>query len=227
MTLEAASAAAPGNPYTCEFKESVPGKTWICEVKGLSGNKAYEAVIKAHYDVDGTKNEMACKAKKFTTKKPLLNSEGSINVNYVSLDELRKAPNADGTEINYEDKNGIVLENNGTYVFMAQISNLARTLETDKLKWSISSGDKRAASVKASSSTFEMQLTTTRTGTFTVTAASTSTKEPVATFTVTVVPYQSGGSGTPVQPNPAPDQNALLPEMYTGDMFKTKREDAA
>ncbi len=230
VTLEAASAAAPGNPYTCEFKESVPGKTWICEVKGLSGNKTYEAVITAHYDVNANeKNEKPSRAKKFTTKKPLLVSEGSIDVNYVSLDQLRKNPNEAGTKIDYEAEGGIVLENNGTYVFMAQVSNLARTLETDKLKWTISSGDKKAGSVKASSSSYEMQLTTKRTGTFTVTAASTSTKEPVATFTVTVVPYQSrsGGAGAPVQPEPAPDQSALLPEMYTGDMFKTKREDAA
>ena len=229
-TVTAAATETVGNPYTCTFQKEELGKTWICGVKGLSGNKTYEAEITAHYDVNANeKNDKPSKAKKFTTKKPLLVSEGSIDVNYVSLDQLRKNPNEAGTKIDYEAEGGIVLENNGTYVFMAQVSNLARTLETDKLKWTISSGDKKAASVKASSSSYEMQLTTKRTGTFTVTAAATSTKEPVATFMVTVVPYQSqsGGAGAPVQPEPAPDQSALLPEMYTGDMFKTKREDAA
>lgn len=229
-TVTAAATETEGNPYTCTFQKEESGKTWICGVKGLSGNKTYEAVITAHYDVNANeKNDKSSKAKKFTTKKPLLVSEGSIDVNYVSLDQLRKNPNEAGMKIDYEAEGGIVLENNGTYVFMAQVSNLARTLETDKLKWTISSGDKKAASVKASSSSYEMQLTTKRTGTFTVTAASTSTKEPVATFMVTVVPYQSqsGGAGAPVQPEPAPDQSALLPEMYTEDMFKMKREDAA
>lgn len=226
-TVEAAAQKTAGNPYSCTFKESVPDKSWICEVEGLSSNKAYEAVITAHFNAGDKKSEMDSKAKKFTTKKPLLDSEGSIAVNYVSLDELRANPNAAGTRIVYESENGIKLENNGTYVFMAQISNLARTLETDKLKWAISSGDKKAASVKASSSSYEMQLTTTRTGTFTVTATSTVTKEPVATFAVTVIPYQSGGAGAPEQPDPAPDQNALLPEAYTGILFKSKREEVA
>ncbi len=226
-TVEAAAAETAGNPYTCTFAESVPGKTWLCEVKGLSSNKAYEAVIKAHFNAGDKENEMACKAKKFTTKKPLLDSAGSIAVNYASLDSLHTNPNDAGQKIDYENENGIVLENNGTYVFMAQISNLARTLETDKLKWSISSGDKKAASIKASTSSYEMQLTTTRTGTFTVTAVSTVTKEPVATFKVTVVPYQSGGTGVPEQPGPAPNQTAVLPEAYTGNVLKPKREEAA
>ncbi|MDE6406295.1 MAG: transglutaminase-like domain-containing protein [Lachnospiraceae bacterium] len=225
--VEAAAEGTTGNPYICTFRESVPGKTWICEVSGLSSNKTYEAVIAAHYNADGKTNEKASKAKKLTTKKPLLNAGGSIDINYVSLDALRANPNAAGEMVDYDAEAGITLENNGTYVFMAQISKLARTLETDKLKWAVSSGDKKAASIKASSSSYEMQLTTTRTGTFTVTATSTVTKEPVATFAVTVIPYQSGGTGAPEQPGPAPDQTALLPEAYTGTLFKSKREEVA
>lgn len=226
-TVEAALTDTAGNPYTCTFTESVPGKTWICGVKGLSSNKTYEAAVTTHFIADGKTNEKASKAKKFTTKKPLLNTEGSIAINYVSLDKLRADPDAEGEMIDYNAEAGITLENNGTYVFMAQISKLARTLETDKLKWAVSSGDKKAASIKASSSSYEMQLTTTRTGSFTVTATSTVTKEPVATFAVTVIPYQSGGTGASEQPNPAPDQNALLPEAYTGDLLKSKKEEAA
>ncbi len=226
-SVEAAETETAGIPYTCTFTEGGEGKNWTCEVKGLSSNKAYEAVLTAHYDADDShKNAKPAKARKFTTKKPLLNAEGSIGINYVSLDKLHANPDDAGTGIDYDAEGGVMLENNGTYVFMAQVSNLARTLETDKLKWTISSGDKRAASTKASSSSFEMQLTTKRTGTFTVTAASTATKMPVATFVVTVVPYQSGGAGAPEQP-PVPDQTALLPEAYTGDMLKSKQEDAA
>lgn len=59
---------------------------------------------------------------------------------------------------------------------MAQVSNLTRVLETDKLSWSISSGDRSAATIKATSSTFEAQLKAVRTGTFTVTAKSTVTE---------------------------------------------------
>lgn len=226
-TVEAALTDTAGNPYTCTFTESVPGKTWICGVKGLSSNKTYEASVTTHFVAGGKTNEKTSKAKKFTTKKPLLNTEGSIAINYVSLDKLRADPDAEGEMIDYDAEAGITLENNGTYVFMAQISKLARTLETDKLKWAVSSGDKKAASIKASSSSYEMQLTTTRTGSFTVTATSTVTKEPVATFAVTVIPYQSGGTGASEQPNPAPDQNALLPEAYTGDLLKSKKEEAA
>ena len=84
------------------------------------------------------------------------------------------------------------MKNNETYVFIAEVSELARILETDKLKWSISSGDTKSASIKPTSSTFEAQLSTVRTGTFTVTATSTATKQTVVTFTVTVDPFQSG-----------------------------------
>ena len=217
-----------GSLYTCTFKESVPGKTWICEVKGLSSNKAYEAVITAHFKAGTTETTADSKAKSFTTKKPLLASAGIMNINYVSLDELRKEPTAAGTEIDYDAEGGITLENNGTYVFMAQVSNLARTLETDKLKWTISSGDKKAASIKASSSSYEMQLTTTRTGIFTVTAASTVTKEAVATFTVEVIPYQSGGAGsTDTGAQGAAQTTALLPEVDLSGLFKSREEDAA
>lgn len=229
-TLEAAADGTSGSLYTCTFKESVPGKTWICEVKGLSSNKAYEAVIKAHFkagsNVGGT--TAASKPKKFTTKKPLLASAGTMDINYVSLEELRRTPTAGGTKIDYNAEDGVTLENNGTYVFMAQVSNLARTLETDKLKWTISSGDKKAASIKASSSSYEMQLTTTRTGTFTVTAASTVTKEAVAIFKVEVIPYQSGGAGsTDTGAQGAAQTTALLPEVDLSGLFKSREEDAA
>ena len=223
--------------YTCKFAPDTanPGSVWTCEIKGLSGNKTYEAVIAAHYTAVGFgSNDKESKPKKFTTSKPLLVSEGSIAVNYIGLEELRLNPDGEGTKIDYDNKDeagndiGINLENNRTYVFMAQVNNLARTLETDKLKWAISSGDKKAASIKASASTFEMQLTATKIGTFTVTATSTVTKEAVATFVVNVIPYQSGGTGNTNLPgNNAANQVAYLPEVETEFLFKTKREDVA
>ncbi|MCM1143895.1 MAG: hypothetical protein NC318_08300 [Blautia sp.] len=226
-TLEAKSGAASPDttspdtvsPYTC----SVSTDSWSCKVAGLSSNKTYEAVITAHFDMEGKQNTKSSKAKKFTTKKPLLVTEGSIGVNYISLEELRANPNAAGAAIDYGNEDGISIENNGTYVFMAQVSNLARTLDTDKLKWTISSGDKKAASIKAASSTFEMQLTTTKTGTFTITATSTVTKEAVATFKVNVIPYQSGGKKT-AQENPAPEV-AYFPAADGG--MSRKKEDIA
>ncbi|MCM1087761.1 MAG: hypothetical protein NC419_06365 [Muribaculaceae bacterium] len=208
------------SPYTCSFSAD----SRSCKVEGLSSNKTYEAVITAHFDMGKKKNTKSSKAKKFTTKKPLLVTEGSIDVNYISLEELRTNPNAAGTAIAYGNEDGISIENNGTYVFMAQVSNLARTLDTDKLKWTISSGDKKAASIKAASSTFEMQLTTTKTGTFTITATSTVTKEAVATFKVNVIPYQSGGRKT-AQDNPAPAEVAYFPTADGG--MSRKKEDIA
>lgn len=215
------------NPFTSEFEPFGTGKTWICEVTGLSSNKTYEATITACFMAADSENPVPSKSKNFTTSKPLLVSAGSIDVNYIDLDELRAMPTETGEMIDYDAPDGIVLESNRTYVFMAQISNLARTLETDKLKWAISSGEKKAASIKASSSSYEMQLTTTRTGTFTVTATSTITKEAVATFEVTVIPYQSGGAGNPISTNNVPYQAALLPEMDTGSLFRSRREDVA
>lgn len=231
MTDVSDSDMANVRTYTCAFTS---GTVWSCEIKGLSGNKTYEAVIVAHYNADSQTEPKKSKPKKFTTTKPLLVSEGSIDVNYIELSELRENPNGEGIKIDYNLKDqdgnevGINLETNRTYVFMAQVSKLARALETDKLKWAISSGDKKAASLKASSSTYEMQLTTSKIGTFTVTATSTVTKEVLATFKVNVIPYQSGGTGTqnPLQ-NAVPNQTACLPETETGSWLKSKREEAA
>lgn len=229
-TLELKEKGSEDAAGTYSFEKNEEDKTYSCKVTGLSGNKAYTAVITAHFAPDGKGGVMEecaskSKAKKFTTSKPLLVSEGSIGMNYISLDELRESPYSDGIRIDYEEEQGIFIENNGTYVFMAQVSNLARSLETDKLKWTISSGNKKAANIKTSASTFEMQLITAKTGTFTVTATSTVTKEAVATFKVTVVPYQSGGKGKEAQ-NTIPDDTVVyLPMTESGR--KRKREDIA
>lgn len=140
------------------------------------------------------RNEKASGTKDVTTKKRLLASEGDIDISYVSLPELKLHPDADTAERIWKEdtEKHIYLKNNETYVFIAEVSELACVLETDKLKWSISSGDTKAASIKPTSSTFEAQLSTVRTGTFTVTATSTATKQAVVTFTVTVDPFQSG-----------------------------------
>lgn len=224
-----------GEPVSCghTLKVSESGKTCIYEITGLSSNKAYEAKITTSFQPTKTEGlTMRCAvfsaAKKFTTTKQLLVSEGSVAVNYIDLAELRKDPDNAGRAVSYDAGSVVTLENNGTYVFMAQVSNLARTMETDKLKWAISSGDKKAASVKASASSFEMQLSTTKTGIFTVTATSTITKQPVATFTVEVIPYQSGAAGkTGIPQSTASDQAALLPEAEIAARFREKRENVA
>lgn len=208
--LTAGAETAEG--YTCRFAKDAEGKLFTCELTGLSSNKAYEATLTAHYDADAAKrNTKASKVKKFVTSKPLLTSGGDIDVRYIGLEELRKDPNATGEKIDYDNEDGIFLENNGTYVFMAQVSNLARTLETDKLKWTISSGDNKIAKIKAGSSTFEMQLTAAKTGTFTVTAVSTVTKQAVSTFKVTIIPYQSNSRTPQENTEQMPEEVVYLP----------------
>ena len=166
---------------------------YTCNISGLSFNKRYEVVLCAHYDAENTDltNKILSKAINITTKKHLIASEGTININYVSLTDLTENPTKTGTPIVFENNEIVTLKNNETYIFMAQVSNLTRAIETDKISWTISSGDKAAATIKATSSTYEAQLKTLRTGTFTVTATSLVTKQKLATFTVKIVPYQS------------------------------------
>ncbi len=170
----------------------------LCELEGLSPNKSYSAYITAHYIVPDTDKyyEKKSPVRQFTTLKPLMTQGGSLPVTYAGFDELRENPDMDGTQIDYTKEEGILLENNREYLFMAQVSNLTRGLETDKLKWSISSGDKNAATLKPSSSSYELKLTANKVGTFTVTAVSTLTKESVATFRITIYPYQSADDST-------------------------------
>ncbi len=218
--------AGTAEGYTCRFETDADGKLFTCELTGLSSNKTYEAAITAHYDADAAKrNAKTSKVKKFVTSKPLLTSGGDIGMKYISLEELRKNPNATGETIDYENGDGIFLENNGTYVFMAQVSNLARTLETDKLKWTISSGDKKIAKIKAGSSTFEMQLTAAKTGTFTITAVSTVTKQPVSTFKVTIIPYQSDSRTPQETPEQTPNEVVYLP-AGTGLRFGREEDES-
>ncbi len=194
----------------------------LCEIEGLSPNKSYSAYITAHYVIPGTDKhyEKKSSARKFTTLKPLMTQGGSLAVTYAGFDELRENPNTDGTLIDYTDEDGILLENNREYLFMAQVSNLVRGLETDKLKWSISSGDKKAATLKPSGSSYELKLTANKVGTFTVTAVSSLTKESVATFKITIYPYQSengtAGAGGSAQ--------AIPVDMYCEQAFFSKTD---
>lgn len=202
---------------------------YTCTIDGLSANKRYNVTISAHYDVnmnDTTfSNAVTSRAASFTTKKRLLASDGTIGVNYISLTDLSAERTATGAAVSFEEGQVVTLENNETYVFMAQVSNLTRVLETDKLSWSISSGDRSAATIKATSSTFEAQLKAVRTGTFTVTAKSTVTKEILATFTVQVVPFQSGGKASSQETNEVSRPVAYLmtetPSPFKDDEKKT------
>lgn len=177
-----------GYAYRFSREDSV----YTCKLYGLSANKSYTAAVTAHYKANDKESTKSSKAVKFTTQKELLTQGGSINVRYVALDELRGDSAAQGDTVDYSNDEGIVLTNNTTYALFAQVSNLARALETDKLTWAVTAGDKKAATLKVSASTYELQLITQRTGTFTLTATSKVTKEVVSAFTVTVVPYQAG-----------------------------------
>ena len=202
---------------------------YTCTIDGLSANKRYNVTISAHYDANMNEtaftNVVTSRAASFTTKKRLLASDGTIDVNYISLTELNANPTATGTLVPFDEGQVVTLENNETYVFMAQVSNLTRVLETDKLSWSISSGDRSAATIKATSSTFEAQLKAVRTGTFTVTAKSTVTKETLATFMVQIVPFQSGGKASSQETNEVSRPVAYLmtetPSPFKDDEKKT------
>lgn len=220
---------APGmSAVFAEASTSTAAKpAYTCTINGLSANKSYNVTISAHYDATGTAftNVATSRAASFTTKKRLLASDGTIGVNYISLTDLSAKPKATGTKVSFDEGQVVTLENNETYVFMAQVSNLTRVLETDKLSWSISSGDRSAATIKATSSTFEAQLKAVRTGTFTVTAKSTVTKEALATFTVQIVPFQSGGKASSQETNEVSRPVAYLmtetPSPFKDDEKKT------
>lgn len=166
---------------------------YTCVIKGLSAEKNYNVMVTAHYRKQGESEPSASKnsaVKSFKTLKHLLTNAADkqqISINYISLSDLRQNASSSGKPI--EGK--IVLNNNETYVLMAQVSKLNRVLGTDKLKWTVTSSTKSIATIKATSDTYQAQLTTQRTGTFTVTVTSTVSKEVLATFEVTVVPYQT------------------------------------
>lgn len=219
------------------FEEAV-GSTaekpvYTCSVEGLSPNKKYELKVTAHYDAEISgekiKNDKQSQGKSFTTKKRLMTPDDTIAVSYISMTELKKDTNGIGEAVfagavDSPDYGHIYLENNETYVLTAQVSNLARALGTDKLKWTISSGDKKSASLKTSSSTFEVQLKAVKTGTFTVTAVSTATKNIMAAFTVTITPYQSGSRGGGVAVDPIP--TAYLSIGMENPFHEEKRKSA-
>ena len=162
---------------------------YTCSITGLSPEHNYSVRIEAHY-----KNaKRACAAKNFKTLKLLLTQSGYVNVNYINLEELKKNPASIGNSVDYTGES-IVLQNNETYVFMAQVKKLNRVLGADKLKWTISSDTKKIAAVKVTKDTYQAQINTLRTGTFTVTVTSTLSKETLSVFRVTVVPYPVGAA---------------------------------
>lgn len=190
-------------------------------ISGLTEEYNYSVQITAHYDTtasggtQGTTASRTSAAKNFKTLKLLLGSGGAqtdgaqTQIRYISLPQLRSTPSAAGDLITYVEGSDeeIVLRNNETYVFMAQVSKLNRVLGTDKLKWTVSSGTKGIATIKATGDTYQAQLTTQRTGTFTVTVTSTVSKETLAVFRVKVVPYQTQ-SQAPSEPESGSESQA-------------------
>lgn len=171
---------------------------YTCSITGLSAEHSYSIRITAHYGGRGGAGQGAsksCGAKRFRTLKPLLTEGGYVDIRYADLRELRENPDSIGQSIDYNGEN-IVLQNNETYIFMAQVKKLNRVMGADKLKWTLSSDTKKIATLKATKDTYQARLDTLRTGTFTVTVTSTLSKEVLSVFRVTVVPYPVESSGT-------------------------------
>lgn len=172
---------------------------YTCEIMGLSSNKAYTVVIIANYGAGENKLEKPSKATSFTTKKEMLTGAGgSLTVSYIRLDDLRKNPNDQGTQVDYSDEGKNSFACNQTYALMAEVSNLSRALETEKLTWTIlteqeKAANKKDATLKAGASTFEAQLEIKTPGTYIITAVSTVTKEKLFRFFVEV-PEEDGGN---------------------------------
>lgn len=110
------------------------------------------------------------------------------------MEALWADPNAAGQEITHDET--VVLNNGQTYVLFAEIGDYDRIMGTDRIKWSVTSDPKGAATIKASSDSYTANLTLNRCGTVRVQAVSTLSKKVVCSFTVDVKPYQyQSGSG--------------------------------
>lgn len=190
---------------TCTYSLSIgtdsteTAPLYTCEIQGLSSNKTYTAILVAHYDYGEGGGEPLVKPSKsmnFTTKKVMLTTGGSLDVSYVSMEALRIDPNAAGSMIGDGKDPGVKevsLECNKPYALFAEVTNLSRALETEKLKWTIQivnddgtkkTADKKSATLKAGVSTYEVQLELTVPGRYIVTAVSTVNKETLAEFVV-------------------------------------------
>ena len=171
---------------------------FTCEIMGLSSNKAYTVVVTANYGAGENKLVKSSKAISFTTKREMLTGAGgSLEVFYITLDDLRERPDDKGTQVDYGDGETNLFECNRTYALMVEVSNLSRALETEKLTWSILTAQEKAANkkdvtLKAGASTFEAQLEIKKPGIYIITAASTVTKEKLFRFFVEV-PEENGG----------------------------------
>lgn len=190
---------------TCTYSLSIgtdsteTAPLYTCEIQGLLSNKTYAAILTAHYDYGEGGGEPLVKPSKsmnFTTKKVMLTTGGSLDVSYVSMEALRANPNAAGSKIGDGIDPGVKevsLDCNKPYALFAEVTNLSRALETEKLKWTIQvvnddgtkkTADKKSATLKAGVSTYEVQLELTAPGRYIVTAVSTVNKETLAEFVV-------------------------------------------
>lgn len=194
----------PKGGYCYKFS-IIPGEgtekapLYTCEIMGLSSNKTYIAAITANYGAGENKLERSSKAISFTTKKEMLTGTGgSLTVFYIKLDDLRANPNDQGTQVDYSEGTKNSFACNQTYALMAEVTNLARALETEKLTWSVLTEQEKAANkkdvtLKAGASTFEAQLEIKTPGTYHIKAVSTVTKEGLFSFLVEV-PEEDGGN---------------------------------
>lgn len=133
--------AYSGSGYAYRFSKE--DSLYTCKLYGLSANESYTAAVTAHYKANDKESTKLSKAVKFTTQKELLTQGGSIDVRYVALDDLRGDSAAQGETVDYNNEEGIILTSNTTYALFAQVSNLARALETDKLTWQLRQETKR------------------------------------------------------------------------------------
>lgn len=197
-----------GAQAACVYKfiagdNTVKTPLYTCEITGLSSNKAYTLVITAHYGEGDSKLEKSSKSMAFTTKKEMLTGGGSLDVSYIKLDDLWNDPDANGAKkVDYEA--GIEFENNQTFALMAEVSNLSRALETEKITWAVLTEQGKAANkkdytLKTGASVFEAQLTIKTPGTYKITATSTVNKEKLSEFFVNVPEEGGDAAGISLQ----------------------------
>lgn len=191
---------APENTFVYEPILDKKGQvsSYRCTINGLTSATAYEAVVTANYQ-PAAQDQQAVSAKtpvrkasgrkRFTTLKPVIAEENGMKVTLVSMEELWTDANAAGQEITHDTV--VELKNGQTYALFADVGDYDRIMGTDRIKWSVTSDPKGAASVKTASDSYTAKLTLSRCGTVKVQAVSTLSKKVVCSFTVEVKPYQS------------------------------------
>lgn len=201
---------------------------YTAHICGFDANKSYSVTVIANFDADEEHSiAVASKAFNIMTQKLLMNEGGALDIKYAPVTVLMSVADADAQlvamhEIDMTSEGGIVLNSGNTYGIFAEVAPLARLYGNEKLVWTISSGDKSAASLKVSSSTYEVQIDVKRVGDFTVTATSSVTKANMGTFKVHAIPYQSNPESEEKVPVDMPTQTMAI---IAGPIWEERRDE--